>query len=287
MIGNSARQEVPMIAGILILLGLCLGSFVNALVWRLHKQERASSTEQRAQYSISKGRSMCVHCRHELAWHDLLPVVSWLSLGGKCRYCHKPISWQYPVVELATACLFVFSYLFWPYTLHSSYSLLLFVFWLVFLAGFMALIVYDLRWMLLPDRIVRPLQAIAAAYVLIQAVAPGGGWHTLQGAALGVVFSAGVFYLLYQVSGGRWIGGGDVKLAVVLGLLLASPMRALLMIFIASLLGSLVSVPLLLRGKVRHTTRLPFGPLLIIATMLVYLFGTAMIGWYEKQLLLV
>src|SRR4051812_7602742 len=103
-----------MIYAILVVLGLCFGSFVNALVWRIHEQaEQGSKKKPNKSYidklSIRKGRSMCPHCRHELKALDLLPVVSWLALRGKCRYCGKPISVQYPLVELLTACLFVTS----------------------------------------------------------------------------------------------------------------------------------------------------------------------------------
>jgi prepilin signal peptidase PulO-like enzyme (type II secretory pathway) len=272
---------------ILIVIGLCFGSFVNALVYRLHKQETTNSKKGSKRYSIVNGRSMCVHCHHMLAWYDLLPLLSWVSLGGKCRYCHKPISWQYPIVELVTALLFVFTYLFWPSILHSPFSILQFAIWLILLTGFMALVVYDLHWMELPDRIVKPLQVTAAAYVLTDAIWLNGGWSAVQGAVLGVACSAGLFYALYQISKGRWIGGGDVKLAVVLGLILGAPSRSLLMIFVASALGTLISLPMLVTGKLHQNSRLPFGPLLITATIIVFLFGAAIIQWYEQHLLFV
>jgi prepilin signal peptidase PulO-like enzyme (type II secretory pathway) len=271
-----------MIIVVLVVFGLCFGSFVNALVFRLHEKPRAKTNKQKAQLSITKGRSMCVHCHHTLAWHDLLPVISWLSLGGKCRYCKKPISWQYPLVELLTAVLFVFSYLYFPYVLSTMYYVLL-ALWLALVVGFMALLVYDLKWMLLPDKIVFPLQAVAGLYVLLLTVMNKDATVVVQ-ALLAVLCSAGLFYALFQVSKGKWIGGGDVKLAVVLGLVLSQPIKALLMLFIASWLGTIAGLPLLLKGKAK-TTKIPFGPFLIIATIVVYLFGSGFIAWYSRQFL--
>jgi len=227
---------------------------------------------------------MCVYCGHMLAWYDLVPVLSWLSLGGKCRYCRKSISWQYPVVELVTAALFIVSYLHWQYGFDTQ-GIVQLGFWIVFLTGFVALVVYDLRWMLLPDRIVRPLQILAGVYLLFVA-AISQDVQIVLGAIWGVLFSAGLFYVLFQVSAGKWIGGGDVKLAVVLGTLIGGPVNALLMLFIASVFGSLVGLPLMLLGKAKRNTRIPFGPFLILATIIVYLFGASLIDFYKRQLLI-
>lgn len=278
-----------MIFAVLIVLGLCLGSFTNALVWRLHEQTKPKKKRIASDkaLAISTGRSMCPHCQHTLAWYDLLPVISWLSLGGQCRYCRKPVSWQYPIVELLTAGLFVFSYVFWPSSLLSPLSSLLFPLWLIFITGFTALTIYDLRWMILPDRVVYPLQALAVVYVLTQLLVLRQGWQAIEGAALGVLCSAGVFYVLFQVSKGKWIGGGDVKLAVILGLLLGGPMEAFLMLFVASLLGSIIAIPLLVRGKAKSGSKLPFGPFLMLATVIVYLFGSSLVTWYEQHLLFI
>src|SRR4051812_5509965 len=119
-------------------LGLCLGSFVSALVWRT----RARSTGKRkSNPSIFNGRSMCPKCRHLLSVWDLIPVVSWLWLRGRCRYCKKPIE-DSPLVELAMAAVFVTSYAFWPQPLHGG-QILLFVTWLACSVGLLALLVYD------------------------------------------------------------------------------------------------------------------------------------------------
>ncbi len=278
-----------MIVAILLVLGLCLGSFVNALVWRLHEQARGGK-KQKAQskkdLSILKGRSMCPDCKHSLAAGDLIPVVSWLMLKGKCRYCRKPISWQYPAVELATASLFLFSYAYFPYKLHALDQKLDFVFWLIFLVGFMALTVYDLRWYLLPDKIVYPLYGVALLQVLWIATAGHGGLKSMAQAGLGLLIGGGLFYVLFQVSKGKWIGGGDVKLGGLLGLVVGSPSKAILMLFVASLAGTVVALPLLVTGRAKRTSRLPFGPFLILAAIIVYLFGGSILDWYSSLFLL-
>lgn len=278
-----------MIELVLILLGLVLGSFVNALVWRLHEQEtiREGKSKDKAKLlqavSIARGRSMCPACHHELAAKDLVPVLSWLSLRGKCRYCQKPISWQYPLVELLTAVLFLVSYLFWPYV-WQGLGIYLFVFWLIFMVAFMALAVYDLRWQILPNKIIFPLIVLAIIQVLGQLVFYGGSLGFLLGLLYAVLIDSGIFYVLFQLSRGAWIGGGDVKLGVVLGILATGPFRAVLLLFLASCLGSLASIPLLAAGK--RKARISFGPFLLAAAVLVVLFGDSIISWYTRTLLL-
>ena len=262
-----------MIIVALVVFGLCLGSFVNALVWRLHEQK------------TQKGRSMCPHCKHALAAKDLVPVLSWLALGGKCRYCHKPISVQYPLVELGTAALFVVSYVFWPVELTGT-EVLSFGLWLGLLVGLMALLVYDLKWMLLPNRLVYPLGIMAALLALVGVIGAAEPLTAVINLLLAVTVGGGIFYVLFQVSGGKWIGGGDVKLGWLLGLVVATPARALLLIFLASVGGSLVSLPLLVSGRLKRSTVIPFGPFLILAAIVVYLFGADMLDWYERTLAL-
>ncbi len=263
----------------LFVLGLCFGSFVNALVYRTHENSRKKTKK----FSIVNGRSLCVHCRHTLAWYDLVPVLSWLSLRGKCRYCKKPISWQYPLVELASATSFVFSYLFWPYGFNLT-GLILFGFWVVFLIGFAALFVYDIRWMLLPHKIVYPLLALAVTQVLLHSLLERDP-AILLNACFGLLTVGGLFYVLFQISGGKWIGGGDVKLGFMLGLLAGGFFEGLLVIFLASLIGTVVSIPILGFGKSALKKRIPFGPLLLTAFVLVYLFGSDIIAWYQTVIL--
>ncbi len=276
-----------MVYVILGILGLCLGSFVNALVWRLHEQELETAKHRPnkkylRQLSISKGRSLCPACRHELAAWDLIPVISWLWLKGRCRYCQTPISWQYPAVELIAPLIMTLSYVYWPLPLRGV-GLLEFVVWLVVVIGFLALAVYDLRWFVLPSKIVYPLIGLALVQLLVVASFYHGGAATLLGALWGILVAAGIFYVLFQISKGTWVGGGDVKLGVVIGLLLGGPLMSILMLFIASMVGSIVALPLLATGRARAKSRLPFGPFLIVATVIVRLFGAAMIVWYKRQ----
>ena len=296
-----------MIIALLVVLGLCFGSFVNALVWRLHEQERyttildelqigkqtkaklAKSATLRAKVadlSITKGRSMCTDCGHTLAWYDLLPLFSWLAVGGRCRYCHKLISWQYPVVELLTAAIFVFSYAYWPQALIGQ-GIFDFAVWLIASTAFMALSVYDFRWMILPNVIVYPLMAVAFIQRLIDTVFFGAGVKALLLSFAAALIGGGVFYVLYQLSDGNWIGGGDVKIGFALGLFVGTPYLALLLLMLASMLGIIGALPAIVFGrmKLKRNLQIPFGPCLMAACFILVLFGAPLVLWYSRLLL--
>ena len=269
-----------------------MGSFINALVWRLHEQSVKTLKPTRTKktwllrsssdnLSIVHGRSMCPNCRHELSTRDLVPVFSWLALKGKCRYCNKPISLQYPLVELATVLLFIASYLWWPVTL-SGAQISIFVLWLALIVGFVALIVYDARWQLLPNRIIYPLGFIAVIMASIEVAIANRPAITTLDLILAVMVGGGIFYVLFQVSGGKWIGGGDVRLGWLLGLVAGTPDRSFLLIFLAAALGSLLSVPLLATKRLKRSSKIPFGPFLIIAVIIVQLFGAGILHWYQR-----
>jgi leader peptidase (prepilin peptidase)/N-methyltransferase len=272
-----------LIAVILFWLGLCAGSFVNALVWRLHAQNKSKASKD---LSILKGRSMCPDCKHILAWHDLIPIVSWLSLRGKCRYCQKPISIQYPIVELTAAIVFAGSYVFWPDTVHLEGQWLLLGTWLIASVGLLALAVYDLRWMLLPNKVIYPTLAAAAGgrLVYIAAYEPRK-LHALFLWVLSVAIASGVFFILFIVSKGKWIGYGDVRLGLITGTLLADPAKSLAMLFLSSLIGTLFILPALRNGNKNLASRLPYGPFLIIATAILVVFGDSLLDWYRGLVL--
>lgn len=280
---------------VLACLGLIFGSFLNASVWRLHEQAELAKRPKKGKtknrkiaitadrLSILRGRSLCPNCGHVLAASDLVPIFSWLFLRGECRYCKHPISWQYPLVELITASVFVFSYYFWPLSL-SGYGLVSFCFWLALTVGFIALFIFDLKWYILPDKIVWPLVGLVVIELLVKIIFYGGGLQAIYIAALGALLIAGLFFILFAVSDGHWIGGGDVKLGLVIGILLSGIEPSFLMLFIASLLGTFVSLPFLAMRRLHRTSMLPFGPFLLVATTIMVLFGGSIMHWLHGVL---
>ncbi len=279
----------------LFILGLCAGSFVNALVWRVHKQSSKNGRKHSAKkttnyqlpttnYSILSGRSVCPNCRHQLSAKELIPLFSWLWLKGRCRHCKKPISAQYPVVELAMGLVFIASYIFWPVEIKGLGETALFVSWLLASVGLLALAVYDYRWMLLPNRILYPTAAVAIAGRLLFVVSSGEPKPALLDWVLTVAVASGIFWLIFHASKGKWIGYGDVRLGLITGSVLSSPLEAFLMIFTASVLGTIFVLPAMISGRQKATARIPYGPFLIAATFVVLLFGQKAIDWYKNLL---
>lgn len=246
------------------LLGLLVGSAINAMVWRLHVGK-----------SWVKGRSMCPDCGHELAAKDLVPVVSWLWLRGKCRYCKAGIHWQYPAVEALTAGLFALSfYVMQPQTL-PEWGML--VWWLVLLVLLIVLAVYDARWMLLPDTVMLP--AIGWAMIPLVAHLVLGEWRSVLGPLLAALAVGGLFYAVVAVSRGRAMGGGDIKLVFLMGLVLGVQAMglALLLAFNVAAVVGLILIGLKLKKRRDH---IPFGPFLAGAAIIAFLYGREIVAWY-------
>lgn len=278
----------------LVLAGLCFGSFAGATVWRLRARQLALDKKQHEQYNKAEykklekltsrhalsDRSQCLHCGYQLRWYDLVPLISWLSLGGKCRNCHKPIGFFEPLIELSVAAFFVISYVFWPLPLASPLEVASFIVWLCAGVIMAVLFAYDAKWSLLPDKYNGALAA-AGLVLVILAIAQGApAVPTLVDALSSVAVLSGLYAVLFVVSKGRWIGFGDVKLGVGLGLLLGSWQLALLGLFLANLIGCLVVIPLMLIGKLKRTDHVPFGPMLIVGTILAWFLGVQAITIY-------
>lgn len=246
-----------------------MGSFAGAVVWRLHNKR-----------DFVRERSECESCHHELAWYDLVPILSWLALKGRCRYCKAPLSLQHPLVESLTAGLFVLSYAVWPYG-DTTVGWVLLGIWLLCLVALVALAIYDLRWMLLPDVIVFPLIVLGIVFGLLQAIGIENRsvFGALVQVILGILSIGGFYGLLYVISRGAWVGFGDVKLGIFMGALLGWQ-AGLVALILANAIGFLVVVPGLVSGKLTRRSRVPFGPFLIAGFLLAGLFAQPIIGWY-------
>lgn len=256
-----------LIAGIIALYGLLIGSAINAIVWRLY-----------AGKSWAKGRSMCPDCKHTLAAKDLIPVVSWVFLKGRCRYCRKRIHWQYPAVELVTAALFGLSYaVLVPVTLIGG---VLFVIWLAMLTMMIILAVCDLRWFILPNKIMFPLLILGLLRLVFVAVF-GGHVQLWLGPLEAALLVGGAFWVMANLKNGSLMGGGDVKLAVFMGLLLGLQKIALAML-LAFNTAAIISVALIVFKLRKRSDLIPFGPFLIGATIVAYLYGGPIIQWYLR-----
>lgn len=278
----------------LAIFGLALGSFAGATVWRLRAkqlvQDKASGEEyDKKEYkallpltksTVAKDRSRCLHCGHTLAWYDLIPLVSWISTGGKCRYCHTRIGSFEPLIELGVAAFFVASYLLWPYPLGTGLEITHFALWLV--AGVMLAILfaYDLKWFLLPNKFVFPLIAVGAVVAgIIVGTSFDVGWAFVNLAG-SILILSGLYFVVWILSKGKWIGFGDVKLGLGLALLLADYKLAFVALFAANLIGCLIVIPGMIRGKLTRQTHVPFGPLLIVGFVIAGLVGQHIVDAY-------
>jgi len=284
----------------LVLFGLCMGSFAGASVWRLRAAQlkadkKAGQKVPAAEYkrllpltktTVKTDHSRCLHCGYTLRWYDLIPLVSWLTLGGKCRHCHHKIGTFEPIIELATMAYFIVSYLCWPQPLDTWQAITHFVLWLVAGVALAILFAYDAKWQLLPDSLNLLVGIIGGLMALLSVLTATDPAQQLLTVVLSVAVLGGLYLLLYIISRGRWVGFGDVKLGIGLGLLLGDWQLALLALFAANLIGSLAVLPGLAFGKLTSNSHIPFGPFLILGTIISQLFGMDLINYYLTHVVL-
>jgi len=245
------------------LLGLAAGSFVNVVAYRV---------PQRA--SLLRPPSHCPQCEHAILRRDLVPVLSWALLRGRCRNCGGRISIRYPLVELGTALLFIATVL----VLGAVWVIP--AYW-VFVTVTLALALIDIDHKLIPNRVLFPGSGVAAAALLAGAIADGTPGWWLRGVAGAAGYFVGLL-LLALVAPRGGLGMGDVKLALLLGLFLGYQAweHVLLGAFIAILLGGLVSAVLLLMRRKGRQDTIPFGPYLVAGAYVTIAFGEQILDWY-------
>lgn len=234
--------------------GLIFGSFFNVVGLRVPKKE-----------SIIAPPSHCPICNHRLGVLDLIPVLSYVFLRGKCRKCKTKISAIYPFMELMTGLLFAFSYWMIGFQIELLVALL-------FVSLLIIITVSDIQYMLIPNKILLPFGIVLLILRFIFPLSPW--WDSLAGAMIGF----GLLLFIGIVSKGG-MGGGDIKLFFVIGLVLGT-LHTVLTLFLAALIGSVIGLIILrIKGKGRKTP-IPFGPSIAFAALIAYFFGTELVDLY-------
>ena len=269
---------------IIFIFGSAVGSFLNVVAYRsLHGGK------------ILLDRSKCPQCKHLLGPHDLIPILSFVFLSGQCRYCRKKISWQYPLVEISAAFLFVLAYL----QLNSSFQgqafsleVLSLVYTLFILSVLMVVFITDLKEGIIPDKVIFPAVGITAllktalAFLQLQEPIQVVGAPTISFQQIGFDAATGVttgfiFFLIVLLSRGKGMGGGDIKYAAFLGFALGFSSTAVAL-FLAFLTGASLALILILIGKKRFGQTIAFGPFLSLGAFIALLWGQQITDWYLR-----
>jgi len=243
------------------LLGACIGSFLNVVIYRYNTGMSLN------------GRSQCFSCGRTLTWYDLVPLASWLVYRGRCRTCKSKISWQYPLVELSTALLFLAIFRFDGLTLALLFDLIIF-------STLTVMTVYDIRHKIIPDGLV-VIFAVTGLLKMLASIFLVSGHFALPALVAvpwfdllaGAIFFI-PFWLLWLVSQGRWIGLGDGKLAIGIGtfLGLSLGLSAIMIGFWAGAIFGLAGL-FFARKKLTMKSELPFAPFLILGVLIVFFTG--------------
>lgn len=246
-----------MIGALFFIYGIVIGSFLNVLIYRLPKKENFVST-----------RSHCMNCDYQLRWYDLVPVFSYLMLGGKCRQCKTKISFQYPMIELLNGAAYLGIYLYlglsyWTAVACIMYSILMVIF------------IIDLRHMIIPNGLVLTVFVIGVFWTLYD----GDYFSHIIG-----FFAVSLILLLAGIISRGGMGMGDVKLMAAAGLLLGWQ-NIIAALMIGAIIGSVIGVSLQVFKVIEKKQPVPFGPFLAAGIMSAILFGDQIIHWYVTTML--
>lgn len=246
--------------------GLFIGSFLNVLIDRLHKRE-----------NVLTGRSHCDYCLHTLSWPDLIPLVSFVILRGKCRYCHKRLSLYYPVVELVTAALFALTFfvlqqnsiMYYAANIKHTTEL---IYYLLIISALIVIFFTDLKYGTIPFSMVCFAVLAASIYMLLNT------YYLIPNLFLSGIGAFISFLFLFLVTRGRGIGFGDVIYVFLMGFILGFP-KVLLGLYISFIVGAIISLILvLLKKKKLKGGTIPFGPFLVTGTVICLFWGNEIIS---------
>ena len=258
---------------IFFILGLCVGSFLNMAIFRVAKNYKLISKKQKTISKqitnnklqiTNKNRSYCDYCRRQLSWYENVPVLSWIVQKGQTRCCYNPLPWEYPIVEIIMGILFLLNFQFSIFNFQSILNYLI-------ISLLMFSLVFDLKYMILPDR--TNLMLVAGALVLWYA-RNYGDWSYIYSGLGSLLF----FFILNRIKirGSEAMGMGDVKYALFMGLFLGWP-DIVVAIYFAFVVGAVVSIILLIIKKVKKENPIPFGPFLILGTVVAKIWGESII----------
>lgn len=258
---------------IIFILGLCLGSFVNMLVYRTAVKYKLRKTGF-IKTSKNRNRSFCDYCGKQLYWYENIPVISWVIQKGKSRCCHKKLSILYPIVELITGTmLLLIINRFDLFSNHFSLTIeILQLFWLLVIVTLLVfLTVFDFKYLILPDFAIFTLIVISFLGVAFDE-------PQILPYLLSAIGSFIFFGSIYFFTKGKGIGFGDAKLAIFMGLFLGWP-KIVMAIYIAFIFGAMVAIIGMILKKVTRKSQIAFGPFLILGTIIAWFWGDQIINF--------
>ncbi len=259
-----------MILILAFIFGATIGSFLNCVIYRLETNE-----------GFVTGRSHCTRCGETIRARDLVPIFSFIFLKGRCRYCRAVISFQYPLVEIATGLAFISILIFQRN--EGIFAVAETVFFLLIFCLMIIMFVYDLRHYLIPDEAV--FTAIGATFLWYGGLFIVGitSFPVVIGYFLSGMGAAGFFLAIFLISKGVWMGFGDVKLALFMGLFLGFP-EILVALFSSFMSGAIIGLVMVFLKKKKIKSEIPFAPFLILGTVLAFFWGNEILEWYLNLL---
>lgn len=264
----------PLTLGILFLFGIAIGSFLNVVILRYDGDHFLFDTK------MLGGRSHCMHCHATLRWFELIPVLSFILQGGRCRRCKVWLNFQYPIVELISGLIFMFV----PVVLIAGAGTdapiaLAATLWIAALEALLVMAMIDVRLGIIPDEINIFLAGIGVLLMVVF------GWN--EGAVLsrliGGVVAGACFAALIAITRGKGMGMGDLKLVIPLGLMFGWP-DILFVLMFAFIIGAIVGVLAVVWGKNTMKGTLPFGPFLALGAATMFFWGAPIVSWYFSLL---
>ena len=253
---------------IIFVFGTILGSFLNCLIYYIEGGRTSL-----------KGRSYCPFCKKTLSWPELIPLLSFIFLHGKCRYCQQKISLHYPLIEFSTGILFVL--IFWnlEFGICLGFGIWDLLFYWLIASSLVIIFFYDLKHYIIHDKVIYPAIVIAFLYRLF------GIWNFSHWGLFGIwdlgfgILPSLFILAIILLSRGQWMGLGDFKLAVLMGLILGWP-NVLVALSLAFFLGAVIGLGLIIVGRKKLKSEVPFGPFLVAGTFLALFFGERLTDWY-------